>query len=504
MKRFEATWRDGFEYYQRVFDTDLGRSIKSRVDLKCEYYEPSSTGLYTFILDDEIRLERKQGNAKQGRDQYGFMDPMYRNIRDNYWNKDAYNLEPRVFYLDIETRVGTCSTGFPVPELALEPISLIQFYDNKENVMYVLGVKDWSGQGRTDFEFEVKYIKCRDEHQMLEHFLAIYAKLDPLIVYAWNGLGFDFPYIHNRMKKLGIDVNRLSNYGGVSYSEGEFQGKTEFKFAADGHFWVDLMHVYKKFTFHPMPSYSLDAVSEYELQENKADHSKYANFEDFYNNGYDEFVYYGIKDTYLIKRIDESKNFTVLMNMIAEKMGVQISDTLGTVKPWSQYIANRSMLNRQVMPKRQEFPDPYVVGGYVRDPNKGKHEWVLSADVNSMYPLLGMVGFNMSPETFVPKHKLPDDLHDIVLAFFNGQDESKVLDLGEDVWATVTGLLQKYNFALGINGAVFKKDKLGIIPDMVQEIYDSRKKAKKQMFAYEQRKILIERIIKERATQGQQ
>jgi DNA polymerase elongation subunit (family B) len=121
-----------------------------------------------------------------------------------------------------------------------------------------------------------------------------------------------------------------------------------------------------------------------------------------------------------------------------------------------------------------------------------------------MYPLLGMVGFNMSPETFVPKHKLPDDLHDVVLAFFNGQDEYKVLDLGDDVWDTVTGLLQKYNFALGINGAVFKKDKLGIIPDMVQEIYDSRKKAKNQMFAYEQRKILIERIIKERASQNRQ
>lgn len=104
MKRFEATWRDEFEYHQRVFDTDLGRSIKSRVDLRCEWYEPSSTGLYTFILDDEIRLERKQGNAKQGREHYGFMDPMYRNIRDNYWNKDAYNLEPRVWYLDIETR----------------------------------------------------------------------------------------------------------------------------------------------------------------------------------------------------------------------------------------------------------------------------------------------------------------------------------------------------------------------------------------------------------------
>ena len=80
-------------------------------------------------------------------------------------------------------------------------------------------------------------------------------------------------------------------------------------------------------------------------------------------------------------------------------MGVQISDSLGTVKPWSQYICNLALLNNQVMPPRKEFDAPNVVGGYVREPVVGKHKWTLSADVNSMYPLLGMVGFNMSPET---------------------------------------------------------------------------------------------------------
>lgn len=391
------------------------------------------------------------------------------------------------------------NTGFPVPEKAMEPISLMQFYDNKEGVMFVLGVKDWIGQSKYKFDYPVKYVKCRDEIHMLESFLTIYSKLDPLIVYAWNGLGFDFPYIHNRMKKLGLDVKRLSNYGKVTYSEGEYQGKVEFKFGVDGHFWVDLMDVYKKFTIHPMPSYSLDTVAEFELEENKVDHSKYANFEDFYNNGHDEFVYYGIKDTYLIRRIDEAKNFTGIMNMISEKMGVQISDAMGTVKPWSQYISNKSMLNKQVMPMRQEFPDPNVVGGHVRDPNKGKHKWVLSADVNSMYPLLGMVGFNMSPETFVPKYKLPDELRDIVLAFFNDQEEGNRLKLSPEVWSKTTELLQKHNLALGINGVVFKKDKPGIIPEMVQEIYDPREKAKEQMQLYEKRKILIESILKERA-----
>lgn len=327
-----------------------------------------------------------------------------------------------------------------------------------------------------------------------------------------------------------MDVQRLSNYGKVSYSESEFQGKTEFKFESDGHFWIDLMDVYKKFTFHPMPSYSLDSVAEYELNENKVQHSEYAGFDDFYTGKYiipeepteaqknspiykaaiagdwdevkelahSEFVYYGATDTYLIKRIDESQNFTILMSMIAEKMGVQIGDSMGTVKPWSQYILNKSIKNMQVMPPKQEFPDPHVVGGYVRDPNTGKHKWVISADVNSMYPLLGMVGFNMSPETFVPKSKLPPALRDIVLQYFNDQNEEARLELSQDVWDCTTDLLKLHNMTLGINGAVFTKEKLGMVPEMVQDIYDSRKSAKKTMFKFEQRKVLIKKILTEK------
>lgn len=211
-----------------------------------------------------------------------------------------------------------------------------------------------------------------------------------------------------------------------------------------------------------------------------------------------EFVYYGIKDTYLIKKLDDKLNFTVLMCMIAEKMGVQISDTLGTVKAWSQYISNKSMLNGQVMPMKKDNDRPSVVGGYVRDPNKGKHSWVLSADVNSMYPLLGMVGFNMSPETYIPKHKLPSDLRDIILSYFNDQDESKRLKLPSEVMQKTTELLNQYNLSLGINGAVFDKSKLGMVPEMVQDIYDSRKQAKKTMFAYAQKSIQIKEILKAR------
>ena len=106
-----------------------------------------------------------------------------------------------------------------------------------------------------------------------------------------------------------------------------------------------------------------------------------------------------------------------------------------------------------------------------------------------------MVGFNMSPETYVPLAKCPSDLRDLVMKYFNSQDEDKALGVSQDVWDKVTPLLQKYNYSMGINGALFDKSKEGIIPNLVWDIYTQRKKDKKTMLKYEKQKEVIQKII---------
>jgi DNA polymerase elongation subunit (family B) len=185
--------------------------------------------------------------------------------------------------------------------------------------------------------------------------------------------------------------------------------------------------------------------------------------------------------------------------MISEKMGVLVSDAMGTVKPWSQYISNRSHTNKQCVPPMKSTDEAAsIVGGHVRTPQAGKHKWILSADVNSMYPLLGMVGFNMSPETYLSKHQLPQELRDIVLKYFNDENEQDRLDMDPKVWEKTEQLLKQYKLSLGINGAVFENSKVGVVPDMIQEIYKSRKQAKKTMFKYEKQGIIIKEILKDR------
>lgn len=549
MYLFEAAWQDNWDYYERVYDTQLKRSIKRKIDARPEYYVESTKqnplAHYKYILDQD-RVFEKQTRPKKGMgEEYGYQDALYSHIRDNYWNVDMfqtkYNNKTRYWCLDIETRSGVHSTGFPVPNKALEEITMFQIFDSEINELILLGTKDWKHKDHYVEKFhekytgsnavnDIKFINCKDEITLINTYFKLFQKLDPTIIYAWNGNNFDFPYIHNRLKRLGMDTNLMSNYGSVTYKEREFQGSIKYTINSQGHFYVDMMEVYKKFTFHPMTGYSLDNVAEYELNENKVNHDEYERFDDFYSGNYtipqyptDEqrnseiykqavagniqevrdlsyslFCYYGCIDTYLIERLIRKLKFHDILVMLSSKMGVMISDSMGTVKPWSQFLSNVALLENIIMPPKQEHPQPDVVGGYVRKPEHGIIRWILSEDVNSMYPLLGMVAFNMSPETFVPIYKLPDDIRDIIIKYYTGQDESKRFEIPSEIKDYLQSKLKEYGYSLGINGAVFSHEKLGIIPKLVLEIYNGRKTDKKTMFKFEQAKIHMSDYLKHR------
>jgi hypothetical protein len=109
-KLFETAWSKDYVCYERVYNTDTKKSEVNVIKLSSEWYEEDSRGSYESILDNSVKLSKKQGNAKDGRNQWGFSDPIYRNIKDNYWHenqKDTYNKKPCVWMLDIETRVNS-------------------------------------------------------------------------------------------------------------------------------------------------------------------------------------------------------------------------------------------------------------------------------------------------------------------------------------------------------------------------------------------------------------
>jgi DNA polymerase elongation subunit (family B) len=106
-----------------------------------------------------------------------------------------------------------------------------------------------------------------------------------------------------------------------------------------------------------------------------------------------------------------------------------------------------------------------------------------------MYPLLGMVAHNMSPETFIPILDRPKELQDMIKQYFNSQDEDKLFDITDEEWDYIKSILEKYNVSIGLNGAVFTKEVKGDIPILIEKIYTERKQKKKKMFEYETLKL---------------
>ena len=108
-------------------------------------------------------------------------------------------------------------------------------------------------------------------------------------------------------------------------------------------------------------------------------------------------------------------------------------------------------------------------GAYVKDPQVGQHKWVMSFDLNSLYPHL-IMQYNMSPETLVTGNylKLKDDK-----TYVNEMLQEVNIDIPDNT--TITP-----------NGALYRTDKLGFLPEMMQDIYNDRTVYKKKMLKAKQ------------------
>lgn len=532
MKLFESIFKKDYNYYERFFDTESKASTIKRVYTRPEYYVEDPKGDYNYLLDNNIKLRKVIDTIPKSSRIYGALQPDARHIRDNYWDikESKYNLSPNIWYLDIETTALSKIDLFNTPE----EVVLMQIFDTSTDTMYVLGSKDWDAQEKyaKEYTYKVKYANCKNEKRLLSTFFSLIEKLKPLMVLGWNTSGFDYPYLFNRVKKLNMEPN-FSPFGESTLEERKLDnGMLLYKLNAPGIYYLDYMDIYKKYTYSPRSSYSLDNISKVELGESKIDHSCYSTFDgmrsgdsyifpteepsdewdskmyklqtlyqetkdpciklDIQTHANDLFVHYGIIDTYLVKKLDEKLQLTKVILMVSSKMGITIKDALGTVKPWASYICNCAYLEKKIPPvlNVDRMADTGIKGGFVSEPERGKHRWLVSVDINSAYPNLSMRGFNMSPETFIPKNKLPTRLRELNDTYFNNEDEEERFNMyinKPDIFNEYTKLLKENNYSGAIAGAIFTREYKGIIPTLVEKIYSERKLQKADMLDWKQK-----------------
>lgn len=419
----------------------------------------------------EVKNFLEQYKDVSGFDIYGNSNFITQFIQEKYPNDVKFDMSLiNIFTFDIEVDI---SDGYADVEIADKEITSIALKSSKKSTYHLLGRRDYdktktvTGIDPNNISFE----KFDTEEALLLRFVKLWTYEYPDIVTGWNVEYFDIMYIVTRIKRLlgESKANELSPWGNIRKKSREvFPGKMSSTYDITGIQIIDYMDAFKKFGYKygTQETYKLDHIAHVVLGERKLDYSEYGSLTELYNKNPQLYLDYNLKDTHIVERMEDETALLALVLTVAYGGGVNYSDAFGTVGIWEATLYRRLMLSK-IVPGVKTSPGDRLdelVGGYVKDPAVGLHNWVVSFDLNSLYPHL-MLQYNMSPETYMP------DVRKNVSA-------DMVLD----------GKFKNDNKDISVcaNGVCFTNSFLGVIPQIIKEYYANRSVIKKEMLRTEQ------------------
>ena len=397
---------------------------------------------------------------------YGTTNYVTQYINDRFPDAPKFDRDKvNVTSIDIEV---ASDEGFPFVEQAAHPVISITMKNNIDNIYRVWGLYDYNEDDCTVEGVDaIQYIKCKDEIDLLLSWLAYWhdPKYCPDIVTGWNTRLFDFPYLINRVKNIiGGDVYKKFSPWGIVDQRNIMMARGEvIAYEMAGIQQLDYYDLFTKFgyTYGMQESYKLDHIAHVVLGERKLSYDEHGSLHGLYKHDFQKFIDYNIKDVQIVDRLEEKMGLITLAMTMAYRGGVNYSETFGTVQIWDS-ILYRLLFKQQIAcpPKFSKEKVPYP-GAYVKDPQTGMHDWVVSFDLNSLYPMI-IVQYNMSPETVLPgKEHLGLDPVEKLLS-----DAEVNIPEGTTMAAS---------------GVKFSKDQVGIIPAIIKQYYNERRLIKKAM-----------------------
>jgi DNA polymerase elongation subunit (family B) len=355
-----------------------------------------------------------------------------------------------------------------------------------------------------DFENCIIFEK---EEDMCKMFLDLIEDAD--VISGWNSEGYDIPYTINRIKRiLSKDDTRRFCLWGQFPKEREFEryGATSTTYDIVGRVHMDYMQLYRKYTYEERHSYSLDAISEYELGESKTQYE--GTLDQLYNQDFKQFIVYNRQDTLLLDKLDKKLRFLDLANELAHANTVLLATTMGAVAVTEQAIINEAHERGLVVPNRRQrltdSDDTAAAGAYVAYPKKGIHEWIGAVDINSLYPS-AIRALNMGMETVVGQLRpiMTDRYIDDIVgkgktfaAAWEGvfasleytavmdqqrgteitidwQDGDSTVHSASEIWTMIFDSNQPW--MLTANGTIVTYERKGVVPGLLERWYAERK-----------------------------
>ena len=410
----------------------------------------------------ECREFIKRYDGVQGFKVYGNERFIYQYISEKYSEQEIKFDIGKIMLSTIDIEVKS-ENGFPDVESAAEEVLLItlQDYTTKEIITW--------GQGPFKLKQGNHYYKqFNNEYDLLNDFIAWWIDNTPEVVTGWNSKLYDIPYLVRRIDRILGEklMKRLSPWGLVTEQEIYVQGRKQLSYDIGGVSQLDYLDLYKKFTYTNQESYRLDHIANVELGQQKLDHSEFETFKDFYTQGWQKFVEYNIIDVELVDRLEDKMKLIELALTMAYDAKVNYEDVFYQVRMWDtiiyNYLKSRGIV---IPPKVKSDKNEKYAGAYVKEPIPGKYDWVVSFDLNSLYPHL-IMQYNISPET------LQDTRHPSATV-------NRILNKEID--------FQDYkDNAVCANGSMYRKDTRGFLPELMDKMYSERVIFKKKMLKAKQ------------------
>ena len=427
--------------------------------LEGDYVESIQPG---GIRDSRNFIKKYEG--VEGFKIYGNERFIYQYISEMYSDDEILFDTNKIKISTIDIEVAS-ENGFPDVESAAEEVLLItiQDYTTKQ-------IRTWGKGPFKNTQDNLTYKQFETEKELLNDFINWWMIEEncPEVVTGWNSEFYDMPYLVRRIDRILGEklMKRLSPWGLVTEKMTIRDHREMVHYDVGGVTQLDYLTLYKKFTYKKQETYRLDYIANVELGQKKLDHSEFETFKDFYTNGWQKFVEYNIIDVELVDRMEDKMKLIELAITMAYDAKVNYNDVFTQVTMWDTIIYNYlKKKNVVIPPKKVNKKDGKYDGAFVKPPTPGTYDWIVSFDLNSLYPHL-IMQYNISPETLI-EEKHPSVTKDKII------NKELNLEMYKD-------------YAVCANGAMYRKDVRGFLPELMDKIYKDRTIYKKKMLKAKQ------------------
>lgn len=441
----------------------------------------------------------KTYNGCNGISLYGMDQFQYQFINRTFTDEIPYDIDAiNTQIIDIEVM---SDDGFPDPELAEKEITCMSLKDMQKNEMHVWAITNtYGGQNfdphnlkyipKEELTFDIILHEFSTEKDMLRDFAIHFHAHCPDILTGWYSRHFDVPYIYNRLKNvLGIKyAKKLSPWNKVNTKT-----KTVWKFGKEveettydifGLAELDYLDLYQKYSFGNQPNYKLDYIANKHLGVGKLEFK--GTLHDLLMSDYQKYLEYNIIDVERISQLDNALKFLDLIIDVSYSGKVATyNDSLGTVKYWEMLIYSHLLSKGQQPPLKknnQNVKKDQYAGAFVKEPVKGKHKWIVSFDLASLYPSI-IRQVNIGPETKIDQRFLAQDTIEKIenLPLDRIPDSDKYTANQKYIDGTADLSFLK-DYSLAANGVLYSKDHQSFLSELMEKFFNKRKVYKKKMF----------------------